>query len=29
VFTGEEMLGADGHRYPVASNYASKSKLVQ
>ncbi|MDD5770474.1 MAG: hypothetical protein PHE25_05890 [Candidatus Gracilibacteria bacterium] len=29
VFTGEEMLGADGHRYPVPSNYASKSKLVQ
>ncbi len=29
VFTWEEMLGADGHRYPVPSNYASKSKLVQ
>lgn len=29
VFTGEEMLGADGHRYPVPANYASKSKLVQ
>ena len=29
VFSWEEMLGADGHRYPVASNYASKSKLVQ
>lgn len=29
VFSGEEMLGADGHRYPVPSNYASKSKLVQ
>lgn len=29
VFTGEEMLGADEHRYPVPSNYASKSKLVQ
>ncbi len=29
VFTWEEMLGADGHRYPVPSNYSSKSKLVQ
>ena len=29
VFTGEDMLGSDGHKYPVASNYASKSKLVQ
>ena len=29
VFTGEEMLGADGHKYPVPVNYASKSKLVQ
>lgn len=29
VFTGEEMLGSDGFRYPVPSNYSSKSKLVQ
>lgn len=29
VFSGEEMLGADWHKYPVPSNYASKSKLVQ
>jgi len=29
VFTGEEMLGADKHTYPVPVNYASKSKLVQ
>lgn len=29
VFSWEDMLGADGHRYPVPSNYASKSKLVQ
>jgi len=29
VFVGEEMLGSDGHRYPVPANYASKSKLVQ
>lgn len=29
VFTWEEMLWSDGHRYPVPSNYASKSKLVQ
>jgi hypothetical protein len=29
VFTGEEMLGADGNKYPVPVNYASKSKLVQ
>lgn len=29
VFTGEEMLGSDGHKYPVPVNYASKSKLVQ
>ncbi|MDP5039143.1 MAG: hypothetical protein NWP80_01715 [Candidatus Gracilibacteria bacterium] len=29
VFTGEEMLGADNHTYPVPANYASKSKLVQ
>jgi len=29
VFTGEEMLGSDGHKYPVPVNYASKSKLAQ
>ncbi len=29
VFTWEEMLGADGGKYPVPANYASKSKLVQ
>ncbi|MCT4616988.1 MAG: hypothetical protein N4A38_02130 [Candidatus Gracilibacteria bacterium] len=29
VFTGEEMLGSDGNKYPIAANYASKSKLVQ
>lgn len=29
VFTGEEMIGVDGHKYPVPVNYASKSKLVQ
>lgn len=29
VFTWEDMLGSDNHRYPVPSNYSSKSKLVQ
>lgn len=29
VFTGEQMLGADGNKYPVPVNYASKSKMVQ
>lgn len=29
VFTGEEMLGSEGDKYPVPANYASKSKLVQ
>jgi len=29
VFTWEDMLWADKHRYPVPVNYASKSKLVQ
>ncbi|MDA9129283.1 hypothetical protein N9J72_02295 [Candidatus Gracilibacteria bacterium] len=29
VFTGEEMLGADGNKYPIPVNYSSKSKLVQ
>lgn len=28
VFDGESMLGADGKKYPVSPNYASKSKLV-
>ncbi|MEA2089014.1 MAG: hypothetical protein U9O55_04230 [Patescibacteria group bacterium] len=29
VFNGEEMVGADGKRYSISSNYASKSKLVE
>lgn len=29
VFTWEDMLWADNNRYPVPSNYASKSKMVQ
>lgn len=29
IFTGENMLGADGNTYPVPHNYASKSLLVQ
>lgn len=29
VFTWEDMLGVDSHKYPVPANYASKSKLVQ
>jgi hypothetical protein len=29
VFTWEEMLWVDWHKYPVPSNYSSKSKLVQ
>lgn len=29
VFTGEEMLWSDSHKYPVPANYASKSKMVQ
>jgi len=29
VFTWEEMLGSDWNKYPIAANYASKSKLVQ
>jgi len=29
VFTWEEMLWVDWHKYPVPVNYASKSKLVQ
>jgi hypothetical protein len=28
IFNGYEMIGPDGARYPVPSNYASKSKLV-
>lgn len=28
VFDGEDMIGADGKRYNVPCNYASKSKLV-
>jgi hypothetical protein len=29
VFDGQIMLGEDGKQYPVPSNYASKSKLVE
>lgn len=29
VFTWEDMLWVDNHKYPVPVNYASKSKLVQ
>jgi len=29
VFDGEAMIGPDGKRYSVSSNYASKSKLVE
>jgi len=29
VFTWEEMLWADGERYPIPANYCSKSKMVQ
>ena len=29
VFDGEAMIGADGGRYDVPANYASKSKLVE
>jgi len=29
VFDGEGMIGADGARYDVPANYASKSKLVE
>ena len=28
IFNGEEMIDAAGKKYPVPSNYASKSKLV-
>lgn len=29
VFTGEDMYGVDGNKYPIPANYASKSKMVQ
>lgn len=29
VFTGEEMIGPDGKKYSVPSNYISKSKLLE
>ncbi len=29
VFDGESMVGADGQRYDIPANYASKSKLVE
>lgn len=29
VFDGEGMIGADGQRYDIPANYASKSKLVE
>jgi hypothetical protein len=29
TFDGQLMIGADGKQYPVPSNYASKSKLVE
>lgn len=29
VFSGEKMIGPDGHEYAVPPNYASKSKLVE
>ncbi|MDQ7009517.1 MAG: hypothetical protein Q9M94_04475 [Candidatus Gracilibacteria bacterium] len=29
VFTGEDMYGVDGEKYPIPANYASKSKMVQ
>ena len=29
VFDGQKMAGPDGKEYPVAANYASKSKLVE
>src|SRR3989338_2866808 len=29
VFDGAQMIGSDGTTYPVPSNYASKSKLVE
>ena len=29
IFDGQNMIGPDGHQYPVPTNYASKSKLVE
>ncbi len=29
VFDGQKMIGPDGKEYPVPTNYASKSKLVE
>jgi len=29
IFDGQNMVGPDGSQYPVPTNYASKSKLVQ
>ena len=29
VFTGEEMIGPDGKKYSIPSNYVSKSKLLE
>jgi hypothetical protein len=29
VFDGQAMIGPDGRPYPISSNYASKSKLVE
>lgn len=29
IFTWDEMIGADGNKYPIPANYSSKSKLVQ
>lgn len=29
IFSGEKMIGPDGHEYAVPPNYASKSKLVE
>ncbi|MBU6447415.1 hypothetical protein KGQ24_01050 [Patescibacteria group bacterium] len=29
VFDGQNMIGPDGKQYPVPSNYASKSKLIE
>lgn len=28
-FDGQNMIGEDGHMYPIPANYASKSKLVE
>jgi hypothetical protein len=29
IFDGQKMVGSDGKEYPVPTNYASKSKLVE